>query len=299
MAIWRIGPNDWPNLSTVLAQGAQAWDTVLIMQAGSPYPNAVWDVYFPFPLHVFGEPGGTPVEVPVIRIDLLDTPAPAGDWWVENLFIRRTGSGSGLVQIYSGAHWSGMRLVVHQCEDRRDLSDGIVNGSDVYGQGRRMLFSRVVCLGARSTGQLINLAADDQIELDRVELNYPIGSYSGASAEDVVVSSDYVTAPTDGYGPDYSYFLNPAIAAHGGAGRIFGSVYLREGESPDGTVLHLYRETENGTIEARRWIETTPDPVTGDYEFRYLPTDHRYWVQCIPPSGYEPVIRGPYIPQII
>jgi hypothetical protein len=58
----------------------------------------------------------------------------------------------------------------------------------------------------------------------------------------------------------------------------------------------MYSET-NGVIDATYWVKTKPHPVTGEWAYPYLPNNRIFWVQTVPPSGYQPRIDGPYAAQ--
>jgi hypothetical protein len=302
--VWQIGPGAWPNLGTVLAQGAQAFDTVMLLQSGSPYSGAIWDVSFPLPLHVVGEPGAVPVSCRNFHVALADTPA-AQDWWIEGLRIIRSGTGTGAVRMLPGASWGGMRLVLHQCEHRAALADGVLNGNGAgAGQQRVILVSRCAFWGARAGGQLIDMHADDAVSLERVELDRTLDTYVGAALEDVVAEADYVTAPVPGYGPDYQSFLNPIVAQP----RAMSGTLLLEGGSHDRAQILVYRVLDDGAaesaaeLEGHAWRVVRPDPVTGYWEVRLLPTTRsdgspqRYAYTIWTPEGYGPQTHGRYLP---
>jgi hypothetical protein len=289
MAVWQIGPGAWPNLGTVLAQGAQAWDTVMLLQAGSPYGAGIWDVPFPSPIHIVGEPGPEPVRVNQIMVALAQTP-PAHDWWIENLEIRNNFSNPGMVRLLAGATWGGMRLVLHQCRDPANVIAAALNGMDQDGGGRRILMARCSSRATSFTAAFfLRTVASDEVEISRCVLNRAPEVHDGEMP--TILAADYVTAPVSGYGPDYQSFLNPVIAQ---PGRIAGTEILEPGDSPASTQVLLYRETAYGSerVEHVAWRETTPDPITGAWEFRFLSrldaagNPQRYAVGINPPGCY-------------
>jgi hypothetical protein len=104
---------------------------------------------------------------------------------------------------------------------------------------------------------------------------------------------DQVLVATANYGANYGQFLRPQY--EGVAYTIPGQIVLPDGIDRSTTRVRLYREI-GGQIEVLPWVLTVPDPVTGEWVFRYLPTDQRFWVQTVPPQGYRPRIDGPYVP---
>jgi hypothetical protein len=114
---------------------------------------------------------------------------------------------------------------------------------------------------------------------------------------------DWVAAPAEGYGPGYGESLAPQF--QGLAYRLAGSEILAAPDSPADAQILLYRETayQSGRMEAFRWMETAPDPITGEWEFRYLPTldsagnPQRYAVAINPPECYGGELLRWYPPQ--
>lgn len=111
----------------------------------------------------------------------------------------------------------------------------------------------------------------------------------------VLGPNDWVIGPLAGYGADYgAWFYEQWM---GDAFAIPGQVILPPGHDRSQSDIRLFRESAVGKIEIYPWMQRTPDPVSGEYSFDYLPTDHRYWVQTVPPPGFQPRIDGPYVPQ--
>jgi hypothetical protein len=302
MAVWQIGPGAWPNLGTVLAQGAQAWDTVMLLQAGSPYGAGIWDVPFPSPIHIVGEPGPEPVRVNQIMVALAQTP-PAHDWWIENLEIRNNFFNSGMVRLLAGATWGGMRLVLHQCRDPANVIAAALNGMDQDGGGRRILMARCSSRATSSTAAFfLRTVASDEVEISRCVLNRAPEVHDGEMP--TILAADYVTAPVAGYGPDYQTFWNPIVAQP----RAMSGTLLLEGGSHDRAQILVYRVLDDGAadsaadLEGHAWRVVRPDPVTGYWEVRLLPATRpdgapqRYAYTVWTPEGYAPQTHGRYLP---
>ena len=125
-----------------------------------------------------------------------------------------------------------------------------------------------------------------------------VTSYVKCQLNDTLVDScnggetDIVTAYTEGYGATFgeslvSQFLDTPY-------RIAG---VAAGLSPESAKIRLFREDANGNLESAAWQETFSDPTTGEWEFKYLPNTHRYFVTLVPPAGYKPELMGPYDPE--
>jgi hypothetical protein len=117
--------------------------------------------------------------------------------------------------------------------------------------------------------------------------------------------ADYVTTPTEGYGPAYGEWYAPQFE-----GRAYGfgnTLLLADGQHDRAQIL-LYRVLDDGgpdspaALERYAWLTTRPDPVTGYWEFRYLPTlradgsPQRYAYTIWTPEGYGPQTHGRYLP---
>ena len=114
---------------------------------------------------------------------------------------------------------------------------------------------------------------------------------------------DCALEPTDQYGPAFGEWYAPQWLGH--AYRIAGSETLEPGDALDQTQIALYRETayQTGLLEPTRWLQTSPDPASGEWEFRYLPTTdsagnpQRYAVQINPPECYQAELLRWYTPE--
>jgi hypothetical protein len=149
------------------------------------------------------------------------------------------------------------------------------------------------------TGLFLDSKATDQVELVRCQVPgiIPCGF---CSAYPTVITEDWVAPPTAGYGPAYgTWYSNQFI---GQVVRVAGTAALEVGDAVEDVQVLLYRETayQSGRIEATRWMETAPDPVSGAWQFAYLPTTdasgdpQRYAVVLNPPACYPPEIKRWY-----
>jgi hypothetical protein len=307
MAVWQIGPGAWPNLSTVLAQGAQAFDTVMLLQSGSPHAGA--DVRLPFPLHFVGEPGAEPVVwqgsggYSNRLLWLRDVfAAAAGVMWIENLSLAPVGANTGIILSTTSFADGEFVLHFHQC---RTSGGPLIAAGDNATTKHRIVLDRCYLHAASYPHMLDFESVDDEVYFRRCE-----GQSASAFAlrsdnlttADLYKEADYVTAPVPGYGPDYQSFLNPIVAQ---PGRIAGTEILEPGDSPASTQVLLYRETAYGSerVEHVAWRETTPDPITGAWEFRFLPRadaegdPQRYAVAINPPGCYGSELLRWYTPE--
>lgn len=311
--IWTIGPGGWPNLSTVLAQGAAPWDTLYLDPAGSPYGATQIDVPLPFPLHVFGAGtsvlGGSPYCIGLSWGGWTHD-GSARDMWIEGVQLAPSATGVGAVSVAHTGAVAGVRVVLHQCAvgPRTDVMV-LGMGASAAGVPLRALLSRVRYrggyLGMHQFFRLSNPAAE--VELSRVELDRAPSCWSSTACADVLGPLDYVTAEAPGYGPDYLSYLNPAIAPLGGDYRLAGTVDL-DGLPADRALVLLYRVLDDGAADSaadlvQMPIRTTrPDPVTGAWEFRYLPgvdgagQPISYAWAVWTPAGRAPQFHGRYRP---
>jgi hypothetical protein len=114
---------------------------------------------------------------------------------------------------------------------------------------------------------------------------------------------DWAAVGSAGYGAAHGEFFGAQW--QGVPYRLAGSEILEATDSPADSQILLYRETayQSGRMEAFRWMETAPDPVTGEWEFRYLPTldsagnPQRYAVAINPPECYGGELLRWYPPQ--
>lgn len=104
---------------------------------------------------------------------------------------------------------------------------------------------------------------------------------------------DAVVNATPGYGAGYGQWY--AEQFQGQAYRAYGQIILPQGVDRSTARVRLYRVV-NGEIDLIPWLVFVPDPVTGNWEHQYLPTDQVYWAATIPPAGYRPQWDGPFIP---
>lgn len=104
---------------------------------------------------------------------------------------------------------------------------------------------------------------------------------------------DSVRSATAGYGCGYGDLLRSQYV--GQAMRLWGQIILPPGIDRSLARVKVFRDV-SGAPESTAWATATPDPVTGEWDLPYMPTDHTYWVQRIMPSGYAHRIDGPYQP---
>lgn len=116
---------------------------------------------------------------------------------------------------------------------------------------------------------------------------------------------DYVQTPTAGYGVEYGEWLLPQLLADSYS---FGNTLLLADGQHDRAQILLHRVLDDGDpasparLERYAWMTTRPDPVTGYWEFRYLPTTRsdgspqRYAYTIWTPVGYAPQTHGRYLP---
>jgi hypothetical protein len=124
-----------------------------------------------------------------------------------------------------------------------------------------------------------------------------------AGSDPYVAVADIATVDTPGYGPEYGDWYAPQW--QGVPYRLAGSEILEATDSPADSQILLYRETayQSGRVERVAWLETAPDPITGEWEFRYLPTldsagnPQRYAVAINPPECYGGELLRWYPPQ--
>lgn len=113
---------------------------------------------------------------------------------------------------------------------------------------------------------------------------------------------DTVRETTPGYGVEYGEWLLPQLLE--GAYRVAGTETLEPRDSPEDVQILLFRETayQSGKMQRYAWLETTPDPVTGEWEFEYLPTTdsvgnpQRYAVGINRPECYPAELLRWYTP---
>ena len=123
--------------------------------------------------------------------------------------------------------------------------------------------------------------------------------YSYVGLADVI----HTTATADGYGMDYGEWYRGQF--EGAAYRFAGRETLEPGHQLDQTQIVIYRETayQSGQMEPTRWLQTNPDPITGEWSFEYLQTTdangnpQRYAVQINPPECYQAELLRWYTPE--
>jgi hypothetical protein len=127
--------------------------------------------------------------------------------------------------------------------------------------------------------------------------------YQGLAPADLLL--DVATVDTPGYGPAYGEWYAPQFQ---GASFGFGNTLLLADGQHDRAQILLYRVLDDGApdspaeLERYAWMTTRPDPVTGYWEFRYLPTTRadgspqRYAYTIWTPEGYGPQTHGRYLP---
>ncbi|WP_295451875.1 hypothetical protein [uncultured Thiodictyon sp.] len=123
-----------------------------------------------------------------------------------------------------------------------------------------------------------------------------ISIYTGGQAPSPL-SIDAVTTETVGYGAGFgSWLCNTGTGEWDlRAYQVYGQVILPAGVDRSTTQIRLYKEA-GGVIETAPWATGTPNAVTGEWSWPYLPTTYRYWVQTVPPAGFTPQIDGPFVP---
>jgi hypothetical protein len=137
----------------------------------------------------------------------------------------------------------------------------------------------------------------------RLESVQSKSAFNTPSPAPTIALNDVVTAPTEGYGPEYGSGRYPWPAV--GNFRLAGTELLESDEPRDAVQIILYRETEYGSqvIESRAWLETRPDPVTGEWVFDFLPAldrngnPQRYAIAINPPGCYGGELLRWYTPE--
>jgi hypothetical protein len=105
---------------------------------------------------------------------------------------------------------------------------------------------------------------------------------------------DCVNVATDGYGAGYGEWYYDQW--QGAAYSIAGAVSTPSGVLPSSVQILLYKRTAGGLMDPLPYAQTYADPVTGHYEFKYLPTNQRFYVAWVPPEGLKPGLKGIYTP---
>jgi hypothetical protein len=113
---------------------------------------------------------------------------------------------------------------------------------------------------------------------------------------------DCAIEPTAQYGPDYGDWYAPQF--QGTPYRLYGKETLQSGGNLEDIQIYIYRETayQSGLINPVPWLQTTPDPVTGEWDMPYLPTTdssgnpQRYAIAINPPECYQAELLRWYIP---
>lgn len=211
------------------------------------------------------------------------------DWWIEGVAIQPDPNQVGAFNIWNGPQWpAGLRVTFNRCWLRPRYALGYAYNNT---GAPRLRFLN--CWGNCNNQLAWFAAAGCSVEFagHRAD-NAP---YAISSVPGLITANDHRIGPAVGYGPGYGDWYADQFMT-GEVFRIPGTVKPRAGDSPDAWELRLYRVGTNGLPERVPWLVANPDPITGEFVFEWLPTDHTYWVALAPGPGYEPIWRGPYIP---
>ena len=229
-----------------------------------------------------------------IRYDLpTDT---AGDIWVEGVWFQQPGSFDHGLGLMGPGELLG-RLRTNRCIWSGSTTQRPVRLHYITNQ-KPYRWRCENCRFDRSDLNRLALVSNDlssEVELLRCQTYAAPVLYNITASDLALWIDDTVRVPTAGYGPAYGAFYFDQWA-DGAIQRIAGTVELGGDSLVGDSQVFLYRERADrpGHLERIPWMETTPDPISGAWEFRYLPTDHRYAVLVNPPEDYEPRIRRWY-----
>jgi hypothetical protein len=161
------------------------------------------------------------------------------------------------------------------------------------------------CLQAANRTWFREFDGADRVDFRGCRLvNTPINSLAMSSMP-TLITADFVLTDTAGYGPAYGEWYAPQFQ---GVPYGFGNTLLLADGQHDRAQILLYRVLDDGDpdspaeLERYAWLTTRPDPVTGYWEFRYLPTirgdgsPQRYAYTIWTPEGYGPQTHGRYLP---
>jgi hypothetical protein len=113
-------------------------------------------------------------------------------------------------------------------------------------------------------------------------------TYAGTEPLTIPIK-DYILVDTINYGANYG----DTIIDDYPWGKVFGQVIFPAGVDRSQTKVRIHRLI-SGQMELTPFAVTTPNSVTGQWIFNYLPIDTTYWVARINPVGYRSFLDGPY-----
>ena len=235
-----------------------------------------------------------------------------GDLWVEGVRLQESTRSYGVVEIDSGDYFPSGWLRFNRCHfwARPAGAPKYAFRADFAANaGRVRVENCLFTLYLASVEPLrfgTGVAAGSQVEIHRAAvIPYPNEPYIGLQSADPLpgLSVDAAPSPTTGYGLSYGEWYAPQWL--GQAYRIAGRETLEPGDALGQTQIALYRETayQSGLLERTSWLQTSPDPITGEWSFEYLPTIHstgdpqRYAVQINPPECYQAELLRWYTPE--
>jgi hypothetical protein len=137
-----------------------------------------------------------------------------------------------------------------------------------------------------------------KIQIRACHFSDPTTPTDCCAGKEVYAVLDFVTAATEGYGAEHGAELWRE-GEHWVNFKIRGTVTMPAVDQAAQCTVLLYRETSTGAMNWQPFASTTPNASTTAYGFDYLPDDRRFYVACIPPDGYAPIIHGKVFPSIL